>query len=142
MDKPPGCTLEPTMTAPPLGPGSKLSDVLARYPATGAIFIQHGPLFEVQPGQPSPQYRELTIEQYAARHGLDLLVLLHQLNAEATAADAASRPPGQPSSGRARASRWGPPAAPLGYTGAYRELSGADIESEPVVARQSVHGPE
>jgi hypothetical protein len=46
-----------------------VNEVLSRYPATGAIFIQYGPLFEVQPGQPYLQFRELTIDEYAARHG-------------------------------------------------------------------------
>jgi hypothetical protein len=109
-----------------------VSDVLARYPATGTVFIQRGPLFEVQAGQLSPQYRDATLEEYAADRGLDLRLLLQWLNAEAASAEGAS----------ARASGPGAPAGPLGYTGAYRELSGAGIESEPVVARQSARGPE
>lgn len=123
------------MTPSPIGPGSNVTDVLARYPATGTVFIQLGPLFEVQPGQPSPLYRDLTIEQLAAGHGLDVQTLLQQLNAEATAADQASRP-------STRAPRSYAPGGPLGYTGAYRELAGADIDTEPVVARQSARGPE
>ncbi len=130
-------------SAPPrIGAASTVNEVLSRYPATGAVFIQHGPLFEAQPGQLYLQYRELTIDEYAARHGLDLHALLQLLNAEAAAVDvAAAGPQSGRSSGRRESSRTVPPAGPIGYTGAYRELSGAGIESEPVVARQPSAGP-
>jgi hypothetical protein len=74
------------------------------------------------------------------RHGLDLQALLQLLNAETAAVDAAG-PQSARLSGRQGSSRTVPPAGPIGYTGAYRELSGAGIESGPVVASQPSAGP-
>ncbi|MGH7307372.1 MAG: hypothetical protein ACREK6_01620 [Candidatus Rokuibacteriota bacterium] len=130
------------MTAPRIGASSTVNEVLSRYPATGAFFIQHGPLFEAQPGQVTLQYQDLTIDEYAARQGLELRALLQSLNAELGTVDvAAAGAQRARRSGRRGSSSTVPPAGPIGYTGAYRELSGFGIESEPVVARQASRGP-
>lgn len=94
------------------------------------------------PDSPLFSTRELTIDEYAVRHGLDPRALLHRLNAEAAAVGvAAAGSQSARRSGRRGSSRTVPPAGLIGYTGAYRELSGAGIESEPVVASQPSAGP-
>jgi hypothetical protein len=42
---------------PPIGAGLTVRDVLTRYPATGPIFLQHGPMFTVRPGELHPTVR-------------------------------------------------------------------------------------
>ena len=108
-------------------------DVLTRYPATGPIFLQHGPMFTVQSGELYPRYSELTLEQYAALNRIALEPLLRLLNA---AAEHQDRPP-------AAASLYtrGAAIGSVGYTGAYREPD-PNVEFAPVGAVQAARGPD
>ena len=117
-------------------PSSKVSDVVRRYPRTGSVFLQAGPLFVDQPKSLYIQYPDQTVAEYADRNGIDVESLLRRLDAEAEAsAWEASRP-----TSRSRRRRWAPDGA-IGYTGAYVELGRSNIEAEPVVARQLERGP-
>jgi hypothetical protein len=115
---------------------AEVSEVLRRYPPTGDVFLQHGPLFETEPGKLYLQYPEQTVGDYAERNSVDLQALLQRLNAEAEASEhvTAGRRP------RATARRW-PPEGPLGYTGSYVELKDSGIETESFVASLLARGP-
>ena len=115
---------------------AKVSEVLRRYPPTGDVFLQHGPLFEAEPGKLYLQYPEQTVGEDAERNNADLQALLQRLNAEAEASErvtAGLRP-------RATGRRW-PPEGPLGYTGSYVELKDSGIETESFVDNLPVRGP-
>lgn len=112
-----------------------VNEVLRRYPSTGDVFLQHGPLFEAEPGKLYLQYPEQTVGEYAERNNVDLETLLKRLNAEAEAGDFGRGL-------RPRASRRGwPPEGPIGYTGSYVELEGSGIETERLVANLLARGP-
>jgi hypothetical protein len=93
-------------------------------------------LFVDQPNSLYAHYPEQTIAEYADRHGIDLAPLLRRLNAEA---DASASEASQTST-RSRPRRWAPEGA-IGYTGAYVEFEGSDIEVESVVASPLARGP-
>ena len=116
---------------------TKVNDVLRRYPLTGEVFIQHGPLGMSEQGKFYLQYPNETVGEYAARNGVDPGALLHVLNAAAEGASLdASRLKLRPTAkGR-------PPDGPIGYTSAYRDLHDFDIEIESVVASHLARGPD
>src|SRR5438067_3005883 len=103
-----------------LKPTSGVDETITRYPSTGPIFLQGGPLYVLRPGQLYATYPGLTLGQYAALNGLAFARLLESLNAaaeaeqfaERTASSSRLQPDG--SGWRVRAT---PPAGSLGYTG-------------------------
>jgi hypothetical protein len=123
--------------APWVKSDSQVNEVLARYPATGDVFLQAGPFYVSQPNSPYAQYPEQTIAEYADRNRLDVEALLRRLNAEAEASEWTH---GRQTSSERHRRRWAPDG-PIGYTGAYVELERSSIEAEPVVARQLARGP-
>jgi len=118
---------------PSVSAGQTVRDVLTRYPATGPIFLQHGPMFTVKPGELYLRYEELTLEKYAALNRIDLDALLKLLNA---AAEGEDRPPA-----RENPYRTGPVVGTVGYTGSYREPD-SNVELARVVDVQTARGPE
>jgi len=120
-------------------PGSRVSagqtvrDVLTRYPATGPIFLQHGPMFTPKPGELYLRYEELTLEKYAALNRIALDDLLRLLNA---AAEDDDRPPPRENLYGTR-----PMIGTVGYTGSYRE-PGPHVELASVVRVQTARGPD
>jgi hypothetical protein len=114
-----------------------VNDALRRHPRTGEVFIQHGPLSIAEPGNFYLRYPDQTVGEFADRNGVDLEALLDQLNAVAEATDLEATGSKPRPTGRGR-----PPDGPIGYTGAYRELEDADIETEPFVASLLGHGPD
>ena len=114
---------------------TKVNDVLRNCPRAGEVLIQHGPLAIAEPGNFYLRYPDQTVGEFAKRNGVDVEALVHQLNAEAEAADL------EPTGMKPRPTvRGGPPDGPIGYTSAYRELKDSDIESEPFVTRLLTHG--
>ena len=108
---------------------ANVNDVLRRYPLTGQVFIQHGPLSLEEPGKFYLQYKDETVGEYARRNGVDVEDLLHLLNAVAEAAEL------EPTGARRRPTARGrPPEGPIGYTSGYRELKDSGVETEPFVA--------
>ena len=123
-------TATPAITAE-----SSVNDTIARFPATAAVFVQHGPLSEARRGELYLAYRGWTVGEFAARRGADPARLLQQLNAEAEAAAVAAEPRGhQWQTGFAR--------VVIGYTGSYEERDDVDIEEMSVVDAQTARGPE
>src|SRR5207247_803041 len=82
--------IEAEQGQPRIGAGQTVRDVLMRYPSTGPIFLQHGAMFTVKPGELYLRYDELTLEKYAALNRIALEPLLRLLN---TAAEHEDRPP-------------------------------------------------
>jgi len=108
---------------------TKVNDVLRRYPATGEVLIQHGPLSVAEAGNFYLKYPDQTVGDYARRNGADLRTLLDQLNAVAEGTDV------EPTGSRPRPTERGrPPEGPIGYTLGSGDLSHFDIETEPFVA--------
>lgn len=125
--------IEGQRSKPPITAGQTVRDVVTRYPATGPIFLQHGPMFTVKPGELYLRYEALTLEQYAALNRVALDALLRLLNA---AAENEDRPPtGENLYGKE------PAIGAVGYTGSYREPD-PNVEFAPVVAVQTARGPE
>ena len=122
---------------------ASVREVIARFPSTGAVFLQHGPLAEAPQGSLYLAYPDWTVAEFAERRGVSLPALLGQLEAEAAAA---VRPPagdagdgigtGRPRRGFAQVT--------IGYTGSYRERDDVEIEERSVVATQSAaaRGPD
>jgi len=125
--------IEAEQGQPRIGAGQTVRDVLMRYPSTGPIFLQHGAMFTVKPGELYLRYDELTLEKYAALNRIALEALLRLLN---TAAEHEDRPP-------AHKNLYvrGPSIGNLGYTGGYREPD-PNVELAPVVEVQAARGPE
>jgi len=128
----------------PITVESRVDETITRYPSTGPIFLQEGPLYVPRPGQLYATYPGLTLKEYAALNGLAFERLLESLNAAAEAEQFAegtassSRPKPDGSGRRARAT---PPAGSIGYTGTYREPS-ADIVEVSVVSVLEARGPD
>ena len=125
--------IEAEQGQPRIGAGQTVRDVLMRYPSTGPIFLQHGAMFTVKPGELYLRYEELTLEKYAALNRIDLDALLKLLNA---AAEGEDRPPA-----RENPYRTGPVVGTVGYTGSYREPD-SNVELARVVDVQTARGPE
>jgi len=119
----------PEASARKIDAAANVNDVLRRYPLTGQVFIQHGPLSLEEPGKFYLQYKDETVGEYARRNGVDLETLLHLLNAVAEAADVEATGARRRPSARGR-----PPEGPIGYTSGYRELKDSGVETEPFVA--------
>jgi hypothetical protein len=119
----------PEASARKIDAAANVNDVLRRYPLTGQVFIQHGPLSLEEPGKFYLQYKDETVGEYARRNGVDLEPLLHLLNAVAEAADVEATGARRRPSARGR-----PPEGPIGYTSGYRELKDSGVETEPFVA--------
>jgi len=119
----------PEASARKIDAAAIVNDVLRRYPLTGQVFIQHGPLSLEEPGKFYLQYKDETVGEYARRNGVDLEPLLHQLNAVAEVADVEATGARRRPSARGR-----PPEGPIGYTSGYRELKDSGVETEPFVA--------
>ena len=118
---------------PRITPAQTVRDVVSRYPATGPIFLQHGPMFTVESRDLYPQYADLTLEKYAALNRIALDPLLRLLNA---AAEDPEQPPAEASHyGR------GTPSSSIGYTGTYHEPD-PNVEFAPFVEIQSARGPD
>src|SRR5437016_13338224 len=75
----------------PITVESRVDETITRYPSTGPIFLQGGPLYVLRPGQLYATYPGLTLGQYAALNGLALERLLESLNAAAEAEQFAER---------------------------------------------------
>jgi len=116
-------------TARKIDGAANVNDVLRRYPLTGQVFIQHGPLSLEEPGNFYLQYKNETVGDYARRNGVDLQTLLDLLNAVAEAADVEATGARRRPTARGR-----PPDGPIGYTSAYQELKDSGVETEPFVA--------
>jgi hypothetical protein len=125
--------LEAKRGNPRIGADQTVRDVLIHYPATGPIFLQHGPMFTVKPGELYLKYEELTLERYAALNRIALDPLLKLLNAAA-----ANEEPRLVT--RENPYRRAPASGDLGYTGGRRE-GGPDLELAPVVEVQTARGP-
>ena len=123
---------------------SRVDETITRYPSTGPIFLQGGPLYVARPGQLYATYPGLTLGEYAALNSLAIERLLELLNAAAEAEHFAqrtasrSRSEGDESGWRARTT---PPAGSIGYTGSYREPS-ADVVEVSVVSVLEARGPD
>src|SRR5262245_8183532 len=116
--------------------GETVRDVLIRYPSAGPIFLQHGAMFSVKTGDPYVRYDNMTIEQYAALHHVDLDALLKLLNAAAEDDARAASSPGDPYE------RGVVVGGPIGYTVAYRDPKSEEIELPSVVDVQTARGPD
>jgi hypothetical protein len=125
---------------PRIDAASKVHEVLARYPGIGLLMIEQGALFSAPPGQMSPSYPDLTIEEYAARHALDLQPLVRRLNAEAEALELQASDSAGAHEAKTHAGTRSFDGL-IGYTGGYREPASPGLESASVVAVQSARGP-
>ena len=119
---------------------STVRDVIASYPSTGDIFIQHGRMFRVRPGHLYASYDPpLTISEYAAINGLSPEALLRMLRAAAEADEARGDAPGgphrTPTGGR-------PPVGAIGYTMAYRETGTDTTAHVPFTRALEARGPD
>lgn len=119
---------------------SSVRDVIARYPSTGAVFLQYGPLARAQRGNLYLSYPDWTVAEFAGTHDVPLPQLLRQLEAEA----ARGRPTAAQEAAPSRPPQRGFAQVTIGYTGSYRERNDVDIEERSVVATQSApaRGPE
>lgn len=128
----------------PITVESRVDETITRYPRTGSIFLQGGPLHVARPGQLDATAPGLTLGEYAALNSLAIERLLESLNAAAQAEPFVQRTASSsPSHGgepgwRARAT---PPVGSIGYTGSYREPS-ADIVEVSVVSVLEARGPD
>jgi hypothetical protein len=125
------------MEAGRIDANTKMNDVLRRYPSTGEVFIQRGPLSVAESGKFYLQYPDQTVGEFAQRNGVDIKALLALLNTMAEATSLEARGVSQRPTARGR-----PPEGPIGYTASYRELKDSDIESEPFVASLLARGPD
>ena len=118
--------------------GSRVHDVLAQHPTTGAIFIQQGELFRNVRGELYAVYDpDLTVEAFAERNGIPVDRLLARLVAAAEADDLERRIEGEDAAHRS-APRLAA-GSDLGYTSGHREPS--DVEVRSVVSVQNSRGP-
>jgi hypothetical protein len=117
---------------------SKLNDVLARHPATAAVFTQGRRLYVDQPRELYARFPGLTVGEFARQNGMAAGPLLTQLNAVAESEDAA-RQPATRASDEARPGQF---SLTLGYTASHRAREDAAPDSVSVVAVQSSRGPE
>jgi hypothetical protein len=116
---------------------SGLHDVMASYPSTGDVFIQHGRIFRVKPGHPYATYDpSLSVAEYASQNGLALAPLLAQLRAAAED-DVARREAATPTPPRVAV-----PLETIGYTGAFRERGVDAPEQIPIAAVLHARGPD
>jgi hypothetical protein len=115
---------------------SRVKDIVERYPSTGLVFIQAGPLYVNQPRELYARFPDLSVGELAERNGSDLAALLKQLEAVAEAEEAMRGAPAAKTVGRRDYS------LTLGYTGSYRPREDAAPQKISVVAAQSAHGPE
>jgi hypothetical protein len=126
----------------PITAASDVGETIARHPSTGPIFIQHGRLYASQPGGLYATYPARTLAEYARFSGLALEPLLELLNA---AVEAEQSTPRAASDGRPERDQGGreqtPPMGAIGYTGTYREPSGA-VVARSVVSELEARGPE
>src|SRR5262245_36103824 len=115
---------------------SSLHDVIASYPSTGDVFIQHGRIFRVKPGNLYATYDpSLSVADYASPNGLPLGPLLAQLRAAAE--DDVARAATTPAPPRVAA-----PLETIGYTGAFRERGDDAPEHVPVASVLHARGPD
>ncbi len=115
---------------------SRVNDILERYPSTGLVFIQAGPLYVNQPHELYARFPDLSVSELAQRNGADLAALLKRLEAVAEAEEATRGAPAAKTVGRSDYS------LTLGYTGSYRPREDVAPRKISVVATQSAHGPE
>jgi hypothetical protein len=120
---------------------SSVKDVVERYPSTGPVFVQAGPLYVNPPHELYVRFPDLSVSEFAQRNGSDLAALLKQLNAlaeseEATRATAGGPRPSDRAGGR------GGFSLTIGYTGSYRPEEDSVPERISVVAVQAARGPE
>lgn len=120
---------------------SRTDETISRYPGTGAIFLQGGPLHVTRPGHLYATFPGLTLGQYAARNRLAIEPLLESLNAAAEADRAAQRHPRSADDESGWRARGTPPVGAIGYTGSYREPS-PDVVEVSVVAVLEARGPD
>lgn len=118
----------------PIDASHTVRDVLMRYPTTGPIFLQYGPMSTPRSGELYLRYEGLTLAKYAALNGKALEPLLRLLNA------AAESEVCQPAAGDDPYRR-GPATGSVGYTGSYREPD-PNVEFASVVEVQTARGPE
>jgi len=123
-------------TRGPITPDSVISEVVAGFPETGLVLLQHGRMFRSAKGNLYADFSRLTVREFATLNGLEVERLLRSLNAAVEGAEMArqysrgSRPPSDPM-------RRG---AAIGHTSAYREP--ADIDVQDVVTEQTSRGPD
>jgi hypothetical protein len=116
--------------------------VLARYPSTGAVLLQHGRLFRTRPGDLYPNYAPaLTIEEFATLNGISLpsLLVLLERAAEIDETD--------PRAGAAFETFGTPARFPLsggelGYTGDSSQFADVDRDAVSAVTALNMRGPE
>jgi hypothetical protein len=116
-----------------------VGEVLRRFPGARQILLQHGGMFHAKTGDMYASFLPLTVAEYASRSQIDIEGLLDLLNAAAETDEFARRPNGSHRSG-GRQAGLGRRGSTIGYTGAYREPDGADVDE--VVAVQTARGPE
>ncbi len=117
---------------------SRVKDVVERYPSTGAVFIQRGPLYVDQPRELYVRFPDLSVAEFAERNRINLAALLKEIEALAESEEAA-----RISAGRAReVDGRGNFSLTIGYTGSYRPREDSTPEKISVVAVQSSRGPE
>ncbi len=51
---------------------SRVKDVVERYPSTGAVFIQRGPLYVDQPRELYVRFPDLSVAEFAERNRINL----------------------------------------------------------------------
>src|SRR2546429_9239674 len=98
-----------------LKPRSGVNETITRYPSTGPIFLQGGPLYVARPGQLYATYPGLTLGEYAALNSLAIERLLESLKEAAEAEQFAQRTAGRSRSdggGAGRRSTGAPPNSP------------------------------
>jgi hypothetical protein len=120
---------------------SRLHDVLQRYPSTGPVFIQSGRLYVNRRGELYARFPDLTIDEFARANGIDLPALLRQLDALASAEEAAQQWARRPARAGETACR-ADFSLTLGYTGSYRPGEDSAPDRVSVVEAQSARGPE
>jgi hypothetical protein len=116
---------------------SRVKDVVERYPSTGAVFIQRGPLYVDQPHELYVRFPDLSVAEFAERNRINLAALLKELESLAESDEAA-----RAFAGRGRRAGRGDFSLTIGYTGSYRPQEDSTPEKISVVAVQSSRGPE
>lgn len=131
------------MDQDPITADSRVRDLIARYPETGPIFLQHGRMFRTRPGHLYADYDPpLTVGEYAALNGIDAGPLLRLLDAAAeTAGRLETSGNSPPTEARAGGQGGTPPIGPGGAPGRHREQGEAATEDVSVVTTLEARGP-
>jgi hypothetical protein len=118
-------------------------EVIVRFPTTGPVFLQYGPMFRVAEGHLYASYEPpLTVAEFAALNRAPVERLLALLNAAAEA-ERLGETSSYPATGRLpeEGGRL-PPAPGLGYTGGYGQRDDVPVDAVPLVTVLEQRGPE